>query len=200
VNAANELVTVVKDPVGTRGGKVETTQFSYDGRGNRTGSVTTTGTGRKTHVESRSTFAYDGMDQLTSTSGPEGSASWVRDGVGRALTVKEDGVSSARLYDGFTVVADGATQVSTAPNGQVLSETTTTRTLTGWGWCKKITTSVASVDVLTDVLGSAVGTASKGVVSSDLALYGDFGEALTTPKQDTVTGFTGKVGDCPRFS
>jgi hypothetical protein len=31
VNAANELVTVVKDPVGTRGGKVETTQFSYDG-------------------------------------------------------------------------------------------------------------------------------------------------------------------------
>jgi RHS repeat-associated protein len=144
-------------------------------------------------VESRSTFAYDGMDQLTSTSGPEGSASWVRDGVGRALTVKEDGVSSARLYDGFTVVADGATQVSTAPNGQVLSETTTTRTLTGWGWCKKTTTSVASVDVLTDVLGSAVGTASGGVISSDLALYGDFGEALTTPKQDTVTGFTGKV-------
>jgi RHS repeat-associated protein len=98
-----------------------------------------------------------------------------------------------RLYDGFTVVADGNTQLSTAPNGQVLSETTTTTTVTGWGWCKKTTTSVASVDVLTDVLGSAVGTASKGVVSSDLALYGDFGEALTTPKQDTVTGFTGKV-------
>jgi hypothetical protein len=81
------------------------------------------------------------------------------------------------------VVADGNTQLSTAPNGQVLSETTTTTTVTGWGWCKKTTTSVASVDVLTDVLGSAVGTASGGVISSDLALYGDFGE-----------------GDCPRFS
>ena len=42
VNAANQLVTLVKDPVGTPGGKVATTEFSYDGRGNRTGSVTTT--------------------------------------------------------------------------------------------------------------------------------------------------------------
>jgi YD repeat-containing protein len=82
VDAANELVTQVKDPVGTHGGKVETTQFTYDGRGNRTGSVTTTKTGKNTHVESRSTYSYDGMDQLTSTSGPQGSASWVRDGGG----------------------------------------------------------------------------------------------------------------------
>jgi RHS repeat-associated protein len=194
VNAANELVTLVKNPVGTPGGKVATTQFTYDARGNRTGAVTTTVTGNKTHVESTSTFVYDSMDHLTSTTGLEGSASFVRDGVGRALTVTEDGVTSNRLYDGFTVVADGATQIATAPNGQVLSETTTTTTTKG----KVSTTSVASVDVLTDVLGSAVATASAGVISADLQLFGDFGDLLTTRKPatsatDTVTGFTGKL-------
>ena len=194
VNAANELVTLVKNPVGTPGGKVATTQFTYDARGNRTGAVTTTQTGNKTHVESTSTYVYDSMDQLTSTSGLEGSASFGRDGVGRALTVTEDGVTSNRLYDGFTVVADGATQLATAPNGQVLSETTTTTTTKG----KTTTTSVATVDVLTDVLGSAVATASAGVISADLQLFGDFGELLTTPKTAnsptaTVTGFTGKL-------
>jgi RHS repeat-associated protein len=192
VNEVNQLVTVVKDPVGTRGGKVETTQFSYDGRGNRTGSVTTTQAGKKTQVESRSTFSYDGMDQLTSTSGPQGSASWARDGMGRAVTVKEDGQTANRLYDGFQVVAEGDTQLTLAPNGQTLSETTTTWTIGGKGKCRT-GVSVESVDILTDVLGSAVATASDGVISKDLALYGDFGEALTTPEVDTVTGFTGKV-------
>jgi RHS repeat-associated protein len=189
VDAANELVTLVKNPTGTPGGKVATTQFSYDRRGNRTGGVTTTQTGNKTHVESTSTFVYDSMDQLTSTSGLEGSASWIRDGVGRALTVTEDGVTSTRLFDGFTVVAQGATQLTTGPDGSVLGQTTTTTTTKG----KTTTTSVTSVDVLTDVLGSAVATASGGVISADLALFGDFGDALTTPKTDTVTGFTGHV-------
>ena len=189
VNAANELVTLVKDPVGTPGGKVETTGFTYDGRGNRTGSVTTTKTGNKTHTVGSSSYVYDGMDQLTSTSGPGGSASLVRDGAGRALEVTEDGVTSARLYDGIQVIAEGSTQLTLAPNGQTLSETTTTTTTKG----KNTTTSVASVDVLTDVLGSTVATASEGVISADLALFGDFGDALTTPKVDTVTGFTGKI-------
>ena len=49
------------------------------------------------------------------------------------------------------------------------------------------------MDVLTDVLGSAVATASDGVISADLQLFGDFGDSLTTPKVDTVTGFTGKI-------
>ena len=194
VNEANELVTSVKTPVGTPGGKVATTAFSYDERGNRTGQVTTTQTGNKTHVVASVSYAYDGMDQLTSTSGPEGSASWVRDGAGRALTVTEDGVASARLYDGFQVVAEGDTQIATAPNGQVLAETTTTTTTKG----KNTTTTVDTVDVLTEVLGSAVATASDGVISADLALYGDFGDLLTTrkpatSKTDTVTGFTGQV-------
>ena len=70
-----------------------------------------------------------------------------------------------------------------------MSETTTTSTTKG----KTTTTTVKSVDVLTDVLGSAVATASGGVISADLALYGDFGDPLTTPKTDTVTGFTGKI-------
>ncbi len=43
----------------------------------------------------------------------------------------EDGETSARLYDGVTVVAEGDTQLATAPNGQVLAETTTTTTVTG---------------------------------------------------------------------
>jgi len=194
VNEANQLVTLVKNPVGTPGGKVETTEFSYDARGNRTGSVTTTVTGKKTHTVASSTLVYDSMDQLTSTTGPEGSASWVRDGVGRALEVTEGGVTSARLYDGLTVVAQGDTQFTMGPNGQVLAESTTTTTTKG----KTTTTSVASVDVLTDVLGSAVATASDGVISADLALFGDFGDPLTTPKAATsttatVTGFTGKI-------
>ena len=188
VNAANQLVSSVMTPVGTPGGKVETNGFTYDGRGNRTGSVTTTKTGNKTHTVASSSYVFDGMDQLISTSGSEGSASWVRDGMGRALTVTEDGVASNRLYDGIQVVAAGSTQLTLAPNGGVLSETTTTTTKG-----KTTTTTVKSVDVLTDVLGSAVATASNGVISADLALYGDFGDPLTTPKVDTVTGFTGKI-------
>jgi len=105
----------------------------------------------------------------------------------RGLT--EGVVASHRLYDGLTVVADGSTQLATAPNGQVLTETTTTTTTKG----KTTTTSVAAVDVLTDVLGSTVATASDGVISADLALFGDFGVPLTTPKRDTVSGFTGKI-------
>ena len=112
VNDVNQLVSLVKTPAGTPGGKVETTEFSYDGRGNRTGSVTTTQTGRKTHTVASSVFVYDAADQLTSTTGPHGTASWVRDGVGRALSVTEDGATSDRLYDGFTVVADGDTQLN----------------------------------------------------------------------------------------
>ncbi len=50
---------------------------------------------------------------------------------GRALSVTEGGVTSNGLYDGLTVVADGATQLTTAPNGQVLTETTTTTTTEG---------------------------------------------------------------------
>ncbi len=189
VDEANQLVTLVKRPIGMPGGKVATTEFSYDGRGNRTGSVTTTQTGNKTHVESSSTLVYDSMDQLTSTTGSEGSASWVRDGVGRALEVTEDGVMSARLYDGLTVVAQGDTQLTMGPTGQALTESTTTTTTKG----KNTTTTVDTVDVLTDVLGSVVATASGGVISADLALFGDFGDLLTTPKQDTITGFTGKI-------
>ncbi len=59
VNEVNELVSLVKTPVGTPGGKVEFTAFSYDGRGNRTGSVTTTVTGKKTHTVASSVFVYD---------------------------------------------------------------------------------------------------------------------------------------------
>jgi len=152
VDAASNLVgeggtddpSTVKTPVGTPGGKVESTAFSYDGRGNRTGSVTTTVTGKKTHTVASSVFVYDGADQLTSTTGPDGTALWVRDGVGRALSVTEDGVVSHRLFDGFTVVADGDTQVVTGPDGQVLGETTTTVTTRG----KNTSTTVESVDVL----------------------------------------------------
>ncbi len=116
----------------------------------------------------------------------------MRDGAGRALTVRQDGVTSNRLYDGVRVVAQGGTQVTLAPNGQVLSETTTTRVLARKGKCGP-RVSVETVDVLTDVLGSAVGTASDGVISTDLQLFGDFGDVLTDPKTDTLTGFTGKI-------
>ena len=71
----------------------------------------------------------------------------------------------------------------------MLGETTSTVTTRG----KNTSTSVTSVDVLTDVLGSAVATASDGVISADLHVFGDFGDELTSPEVDTVTGFTGKV-------
>jgi len=87
------------------------------------------------------------------------------------------------------VVAEGDTQLMTGPDGLVLGETTTTVTTLG----RNTSTSVMSVDVLTDVLGSAVATASEGVISADLHLFGDFGDELTSPKVDTVAGFTGKV-------
>lgn len=189
VNAVNQLVTVVKDPVLDPPTKTTTTAYTYDLRGNRTAAVTTTQTSNTTHTESVSSFVFDGRDLLTSTSGPSGSASWVRDGAGRALTVKENGSTSTRLFDGFTVVAQGATQLNVGPDGAVLTEATTTMTVKG----KTSTTSTKTVDVVTDVLGSTITTATGGVISADLALYGDFGDPITTPKTPTVSGFTGQI-------
>ncbi len=50
---------------------------------------------------------------------------------------------------------------------------------------------MASVDVLTDVLGSAVATASDGVISADLQLFGDFGDVLTDRQDGHGDGLHG---------
>jgi RHS repeat-associated protein len=180
---------VVEDPVLLPAAHTTTTTFTYDLRGNRTREVTTTQTGAKTHTVSTTASMFDGMDQLVSTTGPEGAASWMRDGLGRALTITEDGTTRDRLFAGIQVVTDGETAITRSPDGSVLTETSTVTTGKG----KNTTTTTSTVDVLTDLLGSPVATATGGVISADLALFGDFGDTWTTPKVDTVTGFTGHI-------
>ncbi|NMM17072.1 MAG: hypothetical protein HHJ14_08005 [Cellulomonas sp.] len=114
---------------------------------------------------------------------------WVRGGAGRALSVGVDGAVRQRTFDGLAVVSDGDTALTRDPAGGVLSEATTTTVLKG----KTASTVTTAVDVLTDVLGSTVSVASAGVISADLAVFTDFGEPLTTPKWDTVAGFTGQI-------
>src|SRR5690606_30247173 len=83
----------------------------------------------------QTTYAYDGRDDLVAINGgsspwwwpcgPDGT-SFVRDGLGRALTVIEGGERSDRLFAGLEVVAEGSTQVVRDPFGAVQSEVTTT--------------------------------------------------------------------------
>jgi RHS repeat-associated protein len=186
VNAANQLVTTVATPKSGAGNKVETTTFSYDARGNRSDAVTTTPqrSGGTTTVAEQH-FAYDARNLLVAQSGDIAS-SWTRDGLGRALAVNEVGTTSTRAYDGYALVHDGDTAITPAPYGGVLTETT----------------SGASVDVLADAQGSAVLTATGGVIAADLALFGDFGDVLDGNPPATDTGFTGQssVGGLLEFA
>ena len=198
VNAVNEVTSVVTDLWGRPGGHPSTTAYTYDARGNRVSEVATSVTGNKTHLLGRVTNTFDGMDLLTSTTDPGGHAGcrrddsttrWVRDGLGRALNVSVGGVTRQRTYDGLALLTDGNTALNRDPSGGVLSEATTKTVWRGWG----TTTTTSSVDVLTDVLGSTVSVAAAGVISADLAVFDDFGAPLSTPRWDTVTGFTGQV-------
>ena len=198
VNAANQVTAVVEDPSHLPSVHTTTTAYGYDGRGNRTSEVTTRVTGRAAHVVGRVASVFDGADLLASRTDAGSSLGsvkddsttvWVRDGAGRALSVGVDGVTRQRTFDGLAVVSDGDTALTRDPAGGVLSEATTTTVRTG----KTASTVTTAVDVLTDVLGSTVSVASAGVVSADLAVFTDFGEPLTTPRWDTVAGFTGQI-------
>ena len=118
-----------------------------------------------------------------------GKTVFVRDGMGRALTVVEDGKATSRLYDGLEVVAEGDTQLVRDPSGAVQSEVTTTRSGHHW-WDRAV---VTKQDVLKDVLGSPIGVAVDGVISKDVQVFGDFGDVIDAAAWDTVTGFTGQV-------
>ncbi len=189
VNAINQLTSSAMDPAVMPASKTETTAYTYDARGNRTQALTTTTSGKKTHTVSDVAYTYDGRDLVSSVAGGDTDVAYGRDGIGRALEVSEDGTDRTRLYDGLSVVRDGDTQLTRGPGGAVLFEATMVTSGKG----KNATTSIQTVDVLADLLGSAVTTASDGVISADLALYGDFGDLLTDTSQDTVTGFTGQV-------
>ena len=160
--------------------------------------MTTRATGSATHVVGKVTNVFDGMDLLASTTDAgsnlssakdDSTTAWVRDGAGRALSVGVNGAVRQRTFDGLAVVSEGDTALTRDPAGGVLTEATTTTVLKG----TTASTVTSSVDVLTDVLGSTISVAAAGVISADLALFTDFGEPLTAPKWDTVTGFTGQV-------
>ena len=174
--------------------------------GNRVSETTREGASFWSHVTDKTTFTYDGRDDLVATTDTGSNGCWdrdndrdrdrdsgktvfVRDGMGRALTVVEDGKATSRLYDGLEVVAEGDTQLVRDPAGAVQSEVTTTRSGHHW-WDRAVTT---SQDVLKDVLGSPVGVAVDGVISKDVQVFGDFGDVIDAAAWDTVTGFTGQV-------
>jgi len=92
-------------------------------------------------------------------------------------------------FDGTALIVDGDTRVTLGPDGRVLSEAF--ETVEGHG--KNAHTITVSRDVLTDLLGSAVGIAEDGIVNADLTWFGDFGDTLSAPAWDTVTSFTGHV-------
>gem|GEM_PF-1583984 len=197
VNEVNQVITVVTD------GRLPvvhtlTESLTYDARGNRTGSVTTRTTGKKTHDLARVDYTFDGMNQLVGVldfgdnlNNPKDDVvtQWSRDGLGRGLTVTEDGVSRVRVFDGTALIVDGDTRVTLGPDGRVLSEAF--ETVEGNG--KNATEVTVHRDVLTDLLGSAVGVAQDGIVDADLTWFGDFGDTLSAPEWDTVTSFTGHV-------
>ena len=197
VNAVNQLTQVVTD---VRGPDVHTLTevFTFDARGNRVGSVTSRTTGTKTHVAARTDYVFDGMDQVVGVRDHGANlnnakddivTTWSRDGFGRGLSVTESGATRSRVFEGTTVVADGGTRVTLAPNGSVLSEAF--ETVIGHG--SKAATVTISRDVLTDVLGSAVAIGEEGIINADLRVMGDFGDDLITPEWSTVTGFTGRT-------
>ncbi|NTV38516.1 MAG: hypothetical protein HGA51_00950 [Demequinaceae bacterium] len=93
-----------------------------------------------------------------------GKTVFVRDVMGRALSVVGDGRATTRLYDGLDVVAEGDTQVVRDPFGAVQSEVTTTRS-GHHRWDRTVTT---AQDVLKDALGPPIGVAVDGVISKDL--------------------------------
>jgi YD repeat-containing protein len=197
VNAANQVTSVVTD---VRLPDVHTTidTFTYDQRGNRTGSVTKRTTGGKTHTLARTDYRFDAMDQVTfvrdhgdnlNNAKDDTVTGWARDGLGRALTVTENGDTKQRVFDGTALVVDGDTRITRAPNGTVLNEAF--ETVEGKG--KNATTVTVSRDVLNDVLNSAIAVAEDGVIDADLVFFTDFGEELFTPERVTVTGFTGRT-------
>ncbi len=197
VNAVNQVTQVVTD---VRLPEVHTLteSLTYDARGNRTGSATTRTTGNKTHEVARVEYTFDGMNQLVGVldhgdnlNNPKDDVvtGWSRDGLGRGLTVTEAGLSRDRVFDGTALIVDGDTRVTMGPDGRVLSEAF--ETVEGHG--KNAHTITVSRDVLTDLLGSAVGIAQDGIVNADLTWFGDFGDTLSAPGWDTVTSFTGRV-------
>ncbi len=198
VNAINQLTQVVVDPYALPASHTVTERFVYDSRGNRVSETTTRGTGNSAKVESLVTYAFDGMDQVVTVrdagknlnkTSDDTVTVFERDGLGRALTATEGAVTRERLFDGHLVVASGGTQLVRDPFGGVLAELD--HVVEGNGrWATTVT---RQQDVLTDVLGSTVAVAVDGVIDADLRLFGDFGEELTEPGWDTVTGFTGKV-------
>lgn len=198
VNAVNQTTSIVTDFGQWPSVLTSTTALAYDLRGNRTSEVTTRTTSGVTHVLNAVASTYDGLNQVVGTHDTgdnQNSAkddvitTWSRDGMGRALVVKENQTTRARVYDGLDVVVDGATRITRGPSGQALFEAF--ETVVGHG--SKATTLTTTRDVLTDVLGSSVSVATGGVIGADLALFGDFGELLTEPDAVTVTTFTGPL-------
>jgi len=198
VNAVNQTTTIVTDYAHAPVPHTETVALSYDARGNRTGQITTTTSGRATHTQARVTYAYDAADRLVrehdaganlNNARDDVITTWGRDGLGRALVETENGSARRRVFDGSLAVTEGPTGITRGPAGQVLVETTDT--VVGHG--RNLTTVPAAVDVLTDLLGTPLSIAEAGVVSDDLAWTGDFGDAVAAPGWDTVTGFTGHV-------
>jgi YD repeat-containing protein len=130
VNQVNQVTSVVTDG---RLPEVHTTteSLTHDARGNRTGSITTRTTGGTTHDLSRVDYTFDGMNQLVGVhdfgdnlNNPKDDqvTAWVRDGLGRALTVTEKGTARSRVFDGTAMITEGDTRVTFGPDGRVLSE------------------------------------------------------------------------------
>ena len=198
VDAANQVRSIVTDSGHLPEVHTTTTALAYDQRGNRVLEVLTRTTGATTHILNQVSHTFDAMDQVVGSHDTGANqnqpkddvvTAWSRDGIGRALGVRQSGVSRARVFDGFDVVADGAVRVTRDPWGRVAGEAF--ERVVGAG--SKATTVTVRRDVLGDVLGSATAVATEGLISADLRLFGDFGEELTSPGWDTVAGFTGAV-------
>ncbi|MCB2411983.1 DUF6531 domain-containing protein [Demequina sp. TTPB684] len=198
VDAANQLVESVRTTGTAWHQFAEVSTYAYDERGNRVSETVTEGRGWHSRVVGHKDFTYDGRDDLVVVKDfGEHQWSWhddsitrfVRDGVGRALSVIEDWEVTERVFTGLDVVVEGDTQVVRDPMGGVQSEVTTSWSGHPW-WGHPVS---ETQDVLKDLLGSPVGIAVDGVVSADLQVFGDFGDVTDAASWDTVTGFTGQV-------
>jgi len=87
--------------------------------------VTTRTTGNKTHDLARVDYTFDGMDQLVgvwdhgdnlNNAKDDSVTGWSRDGLGRGLSVSENGVSHRRVFDGTALIVDAWVR-GDAPSG-----------------------------------------------------------------------------------
>jgi RHS repeat-associated protein len=125
-------------------------------------------------------YTYNQADELLS----DGTSTWVRDGLGRALTRTEKNGSQAFVHDRQQVIEQVGKDVQTFVRNDIqglLSQTVGNNPVTEV--------------LLTDVISTVFGVAGSNGGSSKIATQTDFGELVGNQHPSSVFGFAGELQD-----